>query len=205
MSMWKRTEHEDPVPELRSMPVEPVATPRPAREAATIGISISIRGDVSGDEDLIVQGQVEGTVTLEQNNVIVGKEGRIKANVHARIIEIEGQVEGDLHGDEQVVVRRSGNIRGNVVAPRVTLEDGCKFKGTIDVNMDLGQAAEKKAEKLAVLESKEKSGKEAKQPASGAVRDKKHKPTQEVVHQEVAQGTTKCDGQQVRPRPPKPE
>ena len=68
------------------------------------------------------------------------------------------------------------------------------------------RALHKKAEKLAVLESKEKTGKEAKQPASGAVRDKKHKPTQEVAHQEVSQGTTKCDGQQVRPRPPpKPE
>ncbi len=180
MSMWKRNENEEPIAEPRSMPVEPSMSPRPAREAATIGPSISIRGDVSGEEDLIVQGQVEGTVTLRQNNVIVGKEGRIKANVYARVIEIEGQVEGDLHGDEQVVVRRSGNIRGNVVAPRVTLEDGCKFKGSID--MDIGQGvpkAEKKPENLADLktpdlktpeiktpEIKENDDSEAKRPAS---------------------------------------
>ena len=171
MSMWKRTENEEPIPEPRSMPVEPSISPRPSKEAATIGPSISIRGDVSGEEDLIVQGRVEGTVTLKQNNVIVGKEGRIKANVHARVIEIEGQVEGDLHGDEQVVVRRSGNIRGNVVAPRVTLEDGCKFKGSIDMDVGPGaaKAETKKPEKLADLkppESIEKDGAPAKQPAS---------------------------------------
>ena len=170
MSMWKRTENEEHVPEPQSVPIEPTIAPRRTKEAATIGPSISIRGDVSGEEDLIVQGQVEGTVTLKQNNVIVGKEGRIKANVHARVIEIEGQVEGDLHGDEQVVVRRSGNIRGNVVAPRVTLEDGCKFKGSID--MDLSQAApkiDKKPDKLADLKTPEKKDQgdgEAKRPAS---------------------------------------
>ena len=164
MSMWRRTESEEPDNEPQPMPTEPVVTRRPAKGADTIGPSISIRGDVSREEDLIVRGQVEGTVTLKENNVIVGKEGRIKANVHARVIEIEGQVEGDLHGDEQVVVRRSGNIRGNVVAPRVTLEDGCKFKGSID--MDLGQSEqkiEKKPEKLGDLKSPELA---AKRPAS---------------------------------------
>ena len=171
MSMWKRTENEEPIPEPRSMPVEPSINPAPNQEKPPPSApSISIRGDVSGEEDLIVQGRVEGTVTLKQNNVIVGKEGRIKANVHARVIEIEGQVEGDLHGDEQVVVRRSGNIRGNVVAPRVTLEDGCKFKGSID--MDLSQAApkiDKKPDKLADLKTPEKKDQgdgEAKRPAS---------------------------------------
>jgi cytoskeletal protein CcmA (bactofilin family) len=133
--MWKRTETEE-LPEPKMVPVEPTLKPRPTRDAATIGPSISIHGDVSGDEDLIVQGRVEGTVTLQKHNVTVGKEGRIKANVRAKTIEIEGQVEGDLHGEEQVVVRRSGNIRGNVVSPRVTLEDGCRFKGSIDMDVE---------------------------------------------------------------------
>ena len=96
MSMWKKTDADEALLEPRTMPTEPVMPPRTRGEAATIGPSISIRGDVSGEEDLIVQGQVEGTVTLKQNNVTVGKDGRIKANVHARIIEIEGEVEGDL-------------------------------------------------------------------------------------------------------------
>ena len=142
--MWKKNESDESMSEPRSLPVDPVLTkassPRP--EAATIGASITVRGDVSGDEDLVVQGLVEGTVTLRKNNVMVGKDGRIKANVHARVIDIEGTVEGDLHGDEQVVVRRSGNIHGNVVAPRVTLEDGCRFKGSIDMDLAAGARAD---------------------------------------------------------------
>ena len=76
--MWKKSEPEEPVSEPRSIPVDPVMSPRvPRTEAATIGPSITVRGDISGDEDLIVQGLVEGTVTLKKNNVTVGKEGRI--------------------------------------------------------------------------------------------------------------------------------
>lgn len=166
MSMWKRTDNDDHNLEPRSMPIEPSVSPRPSKEAATIGPSISIRGDVSGEEDLIVQGQIEGTVTLKQNNVIVGKEGRIKANVHARVIEIEGQVEGDMHGDEQIVVHRSGNIRGNVVAPRVTLEDGCRFKGSIDMDLAHGSQSTDKITEHKAPEAKAKDAASAKHPAS---------------------------------------
>ncbi len=162
--MWKKSDSEDMVPEVNSMSAEPAISPRSSKEAATIGPSISIRGDVSGEEDLIVQGQVEGTVTLKQNNVTVGKDGRIKANVHARVIEIEGQVEGDLHGHEQVVVRRSGNIRGNVVAPRVMLEDGCKFKGAIDMGVQEQRGSEKVAG-FKPAPAPEKGGKDAKRSA----------------------------------------
>jgi len=169
--MWKKNEPEAPLNEPHSMPVEPVMSKNSTRsEAATIGPSITVRGDVSGEEDLIVQGLVEGTVTLKQNNVIVGKDGRIKANVHARIIEIEGTVEGDLHGDEQVVVRRSGNIHGNVIAPRVTLEDGCRFKGSID--MDVSSVGISKTpsneksttDKVAGIKPAEKTANKAKDP-----------------------------------------
>jgi cytoskeletal protein CcmA (bactofilin family) len=177
--MWKKNDPETPANEPQSMPIEPVMSKSPTRtEAATIGPSITVRGDVTGEEDLIVQGLVEGTVTLKQNNVTVGKDGRIKANVHARIIEIEGTVEGDLHGDEQVVVRRSGNIHGNVIAPRVTLEDGCRFKGSID--MDVGRAVASKApsaekaatDKVAGIKSAEKSDAKSKDAAEWKVESK---------------------------------
>ncbi len=164
--MWKKSESNEAVPERESMPVEPVFSSSSGRDAATIGPSISIRGDVSGEEDLIVQGQVEGTVTLKQNNVTVGKEGRIKANVHARVIEVEGQVEGDLHGDEQVVVRRSGNVRGNVVAPRITLEDGCKFKGSID--MDVQPKEKRTSEKVSGIKSAQSGEKGAREDKPGS-------------------------------------
>ncbi len=127
------------------MSVPPVSvTPQraaAAKEAATIGPSIRINGDLSGEEDLVVQGQVEGTITLKQNALRVGKEGHVSATVRARVIDVEGRVEGDVIGDEQVVLHRSANVQGNISAPRVTLEDGCRFKGSIDMDSIDGQLA----------------------------------------------------------------
>lgn len=136
--MWKKSETEgteaNPMEDKeRSVAVQSVSSRR--KDAATIGPSISIKGDLSGEEDLIVEGRVEGTIDLKQNNLTVGKEGRVSATVRANTISVEGEVEGDLSGDEQVVVRRSGNVQGNINAPRVTLEDGCKFRGSIEMDV----------------------------------------------------------------------
>jgi cytoskeletal protein CcmA (bactofilin family) len=103
------------------------------REVAIIGASISIHGDLNGQEDLIIQGNVEGKVDLKQNNITIGKSGRVKADMYGRVISIEGEVEGNLYGGEQIIVRQSGAVRGNIIAPRVSLEDGSKFKGSIDM------------------------------------------------------------------------
>lgn len=136
--MFKRndneTSREDPVVQPPSPAPSSAAARAPSTGgAAVIGPSIRISGDLEGDEDLVVQGQIEGTVTLRKNLLTVGKDGRVNATVHARAVQVDGHVEGDLHGEEQVVVRKSGNVRGNIVSPRVTLEDGCRFKGSIDM------------------------------------------------------------------------
>ena len=110
----------------------PMAAERPG-ERAIIGPSITIKGDVTGEEDLVIQGRVEGKVDLAQHNVTVGANGRIKANIFGRSVTVEGEVEGDLHAEEQIAIRKSGKVRGNVSAPRVTIEDGAMFKGAIDM------------------------------------------------------------------------
>ena len=107
-----------------------------SRAPATIGPSIQISGDVTGNEDVRIEGRVEGTVNLSDNVLTVGKEGQINATANARSIFVEGKVEGDLKADEQIVIQSSGNVRGNIIAPRVTLEDGCKFKGSIDMDVE---------------------------------------------------------------------
>tara|TARA_R110000823_G_scaffold27609_19_gene80534 strand:- start:1056 stop:1445 length:390 start_codon:yes stop_codon:yes gene_type:complete len=104
-----------------------------------IGPSIKIKGEVTGEEDLLIQGKVEGTITLKDQELSVGESGRVTADISARVIKIEGEVTGDIAGSEKVVIARSGNVRGNIVAPRVTLEDGAIFKGSID--MDPGEPA----------------------------------------------------------------
>ena len=107
-----------------------------AQKAATIGPSISIHGDVTGEENLIVRGTIEGTINLKENNLVVGENGRITANITARVIRVEGEVKGELRGSEQVIIRPSGVVNGDIKAPRVVLEDGCKFRGSVDMDDD---------------------------------------------------------------------
>jgi cytoskeletal protein CcmA (bactofilin family) len=105
-----------------------------ARGVAMIGKSIVIKGDISGEESLIVEGRIDGTIHLKNNDLTVGQSGRVNANVTANVVRIDGEVTGDIIGIEKVVVTKTGRVHGNIVGPRVTLEDGAKFKGSIDMD-----------------------------------------------------------------------
>jgi cytoskeletal protein CcmA (bactofilin family) len=141
--MWKKTspdkdwlsdapQAEEPRPARSAA----AATPTPARGTASIGSTIKIRGDISGDEDLVIDGNVEGTISLPKNNITIGANGHVKADIKAVRVVVEGRVTGDLHGTEQVIIRRAGCVEGNLTAPRVALEDGCRFKGSVEMNFD---------------------------------------------------------------------
>lgn len=133
--MWKKDEAQP----VHSSPAHgggsaPASTPAPSRTGvATIGPSIVIKGDVTGSEDLLIHGRVDGSVTLEKHAVGVGSEGRVKADISGRIITIEGHVEGDLSASEQIVLRGSAQVHGDIKAPRVVLEDGATFRGLVDM------------------------------------------------------------------------
>ena len=107
-----------------------------SRKPATIGSSIVIHGDVTGEEDLVVDGAIEGTVNFKDNNLVVSENGRVTANINARIIRVDGQVKGELYGSEQVIISPSGKVKGDIRAPRVVLEDGCSFKGSVDMDTE---------------------------------------------------------------------
>jgi len=116
-------------------PAPPVPeAPRKSGDRATIGPSIFIKGDLAGEEDLVIEGRVEGKVDLKQHNVTIGKNGRVKADVFGRVVTVEGEVDGNVFAQEQAVLRQSGAVRGNITSPRVTLEDGSRFKGSIDMD-----------------------------------------------------------------------
>jgi cytoskeletal protein CcmA (bactofilin family) len=98
-----------------------------------IGPSVTIRGEVSGQENLRIHGRIEGKVTLGGQDVTVGKSGKVQADIHAKSIRIEGEVVGDLYGEQEIIIEASGQVTGNLVAPRVILENGSRFKGSIDM------------------------------------------------------------------------
>ncbi len=114
-------------------PVKEVRNSRQNPTPMAIGSTIHIKGDVTGDEDLIIHGHVEGKIDLKDHNVIIGSNGKVEANINARQIVVEGKLRGDLNGEEKVIIRETGNVLGNVVSPRVTLEDGAMFKGSIEM------------------------------------------------------------------------
>ena len=164
--MFKKSEpdplRQQPESHDPSFGAERTAAATRIKDTATIGPSIRIRGDLAGDEDLVVQGQVEGTISLEQNLVTIGKDGKVNATVNARVIIVEGQVDGDLNGEEQVTLKKSSGVRGNIVSPRVSLEDGARFKGSIDMD---GEASKKssgaaKTNKVTDIKSPSASGDE---------------------------------------------
>ncbi len=139
MSMWKKNEGSDV--SIESSPREQTGQPRSnptASSSATsaIGASLSVKGDISGYEDLVIHGQLEGQVNLQKNNITVGPDGKVKATLDAVKITVEGQVTGDLSGSERVIIRSAGKVEGNITAPRVVLEDGCRFKGSVEMNFD---------------------------------------------------------------------
>lgn len=111
------------------------------RDVAVIGETIRIQGDVSGDENLVINGKVDGTVVLESHDLTVGQSGLVTASVTASVVRIEGEVTGDITGAEKVVVTRTGKVKGNITAPRVSLEDGARFKGSIDMDPGSGVQA----------------------------------------------------------------
>ena len=111
------------------------------REVAVIGPSIHIDGDLRGEEDLLIEGEVNGTVQLKNNSLTIGAQGKVRADVYAHSIYVDGLMEGDLFGSERVHIRKSAQVRGNVTSPRVSLEDGAKFKGSIEMDPQAVQGA----------------------------------------------------------------
>src|SRR3984893_13626673 len=150
--MWKPTnqpqtpgrpaEPERPTMSSPSAPVmsstEPSPVPRPATTAttadqATIGKSLVIKGEVTGSESLYIDGRVEGSINLSGNRVTVGRNGVVSANINAREIVVLGKVRGNITASDRVDIRSDGSLTGDVVAARISIEDGAFFKGGIDI------------------------------------------------------------------------
>ena len=103
-----------------------------ARPVAVLGPTLRFKGELSADEDFILQGRLEGSIHHTQS-VTIGTEGSVLGDIHARIVTIDGSVEGDLHGSDSVVVSATARVTGNIFAPRVGLVEGAYFNGRIEM------------------------------------------------------------------------
>src|SRR5271167_3245891 len=145
--MWKPTNAPSSTPTPSPEPQrsftppapEPQSTPRPAspaintQEQATLGKSLVIKGEVTGSESLYIDGRVEGSINLPGNRVTVGRNGVVSANISAREIVVLGKVRGNITASDRVDIRGEGSLTGDVVAQRISIEDGAYFKGGIDI------------------------------------------------------------------------
>lgn len=108
------------------------AAAAPERKIAVLGPTLRFKGELSAEEDFILQGRIEGSINHTQS-VTIGTDGAVVGNIYARVVVVDGSVEGDLHGVESVVVHETGRVVGNIFAPRVGLVDGAVFNGRIDM------------------------------------------------------------------------
>jgi len=126
-------EEEPMVTRQAPSPSIPPAASAPSK-VAMVGEGISITGDVNANSNLKVEGRIEGRSVTSSQDVEVSESGVIKASITAKVIRIAGAVAGDISGSEKVVISKSGRVQGNIVAPRVQLDDGALFRGSIDMN-----------------------------------------------------------------------
>ena len=114
------------------------------RDMVNIGKSVIIKGELSGSEDLTIEGQVEGKIELRQNVLTIGPNAKIKAQVFAKAVVIQGEVHGNVTATEKVDIRDAGSVDGDISAPRVAIADGAHFRGSIDMQRAGGKTPDAK-------------------------------------------------------------
>lgn len=118
-------------------------------DVAHIGKSVLVKGELSGSEDLYLDGEVEGSIELRDHSLIVGPHGRVRANVHARDIVVHGKVDGNIRGTERVELKKSAVLVGDISTQRIVIEDGAYFKGAIDIQKETVKPEPKRESVLA--------------------------------------------------------
>lgn len=159
--MWKRDEAVKPTNQAATPAPAPtvpasVAAPqadsrRIERDLVNIGKSVVIKGELSGSEDLTIEGHVEGKIELKDNVLTIGPNGRIKAAVFAKAVIVLGEVNGNIAASEKVDIRDGGSVDGDIVSPKVAIAEGAHFRGSVDMQRkSASQPAKPETSKSAV-------------------------------------------------------
>jgi cytoskeletal protein CcmA (bactofilin family) len=130
--MFKKADADDER-DIASPPKIGEARPVRSKNVSVIGPTLVFKGELSADEDLIIEGRIEGTIAHHRKNLTVGKQGRVKADIHASSVIIEGQLVGDIHSEGVVSLANGADVKGNIFCARIVMEDGARFAGKIDM------------------------------------------------------------------------
>ena len=129
--MFKKSRSQDSV--VETMSYEPESSSRvTTHKASVLGPTLVFKGELHAEEDLVIEGRIEGSIQHQEKNLTIGPQGVIKADINAKVITVEGTVEGDLVGDVAVVLRSTARVKGNLSAPRIVIEDGAQLNGRVD-------------------------------------------------------------------------
>ena len=147
--MWERKDVRDARPQEPSgrSTYETVTRTSSDPTLVNIGPSIFIKGELSGDEDLTIEGRVEGKIELKSHNLTIGPKGRIHAAVHANAVTIKGEVTGNVFARERVEIADSGRLTGDITSPRITISDGAHFRGSVDMGKETAGASAQTAQR----------------------------------------------------------
>jgi len=132
MAMFKKADNDDRL-DKASPPRIGQTRPKRSKKVYVIGPTLVFKGELSADEDLIIEGQIEGTISHHKMNLTVGKQGRVKADIDATSVIIEGQLVGDIRSDGIVSLAKGADVEGNIFCARIVMEDGARFRGKIDM------------------------------------------------------------------------
>ena len=122
----------------------PKSTDNFRAEVAHIGKTVLVKGELSGTEDLYLDGEVEGSIELRDHSLVVGPHGRVRAHIHARDVVVHGKVDGNVKGTERVELKKSAVLTGDIFTQRIIIEDGAFFKGAIDIQKEGAKATAKR-------------------------------------------------------------
>jgi len=118
------------------------STPNPANQHQTfLGGSVTLRGELNGNEDLTIEGQFEGTLNLQDHCVTIGQHGQVKADITARQVVVSGKLNGKINARDKIEIRRTGSVTGDLVSAGVAIEEGAYFKGSIEILRDEDKVA----------------------------------------------------------------
>ena len=132
MAIFKKS-NDDASMDIASSPGIGQTRPIRSKNVLVIGSTQVIKGELSADEDLIIEGHVEGTIAHHKRHLTVGKQGRVLADIHASSVIVEGQLVGDIHSDGMVSLVKGADVKGNIFCARLVMEDGARFIGNIDM------------------------------------------------------------------------